>query len=918
MSSDKHKDLVADAADAVAWNQAVPWDRWATRATPAERRMVDNLRSLAEVFGSGDAARPDSVTNVGAPDPAADGFAHRAVIALLAIAALEVAGALVQLPWRWDDYHREHGVVAVYLAAMLCGHAASAAVLLFAGRGDRRSWLLGCWFLLKASVPSLHMLPAFLGFMPSPDQLQAAAWAMPGPIMAWLHLCGFPLAFALQPAFLWEFARECPRGRRHSALDGLARRMVPVSMVIGGVMCVGVVSAYLAGLAFDTVGGAAYVALLDATIAAPSLLSFAAVVVVALRARTAEAAEVRRVIIFCVGFLGWAGLGTAYHLVEALSPGFWVSNYDSSSVLRLMQPIRFPGIILLWYAVLAVRVPHPREVAREAYHRLLRRRGRLWLVAAGLWAMLVWLVARQPERVVGELMADPLALGLFAAGAIPLLLLASREEILTRLDAWIDPDAADQRRLLAAATATLGQAGHIAAVNQTVTRTVKRGCGSPAELLLAGGIGAHGRDYQTQDGLIPPLPAVAAIVHILEAAGGSLRVQPADETSVLTLLPPKEAAWATEASADAIVSVPAPGAELLGVLVVGRRFDDRTLRPSDFPFLETLGGAAGLAIARLRLLDEPTAGGSDPPAARECPACGIVAGPDEAPGCQCGPDYAAASAPKVLAGKYSLTRRLGAGGMGAVYLAHDLPLKRQVAVKTLKDVSVSRLIGLKPEAWAMAAVTHAAIAQIYGIESWRGRPFLVVEYLAGGTLADRLRQEPVPAAEAVSLAAVLGEGLATLHRAGYLHGDVKPSNIGLTSDGSPKLLDFGLAHQANDSAILGGTMRYMSPEVLAGCPAGEADDVWSLCVVVNEIVSGQHPFAGGGGAGVRDRIRCQRLVPDYRSGVASALASAVMAFTATILTAPQSARPATAREFTDALDAMIAANQQAVAPLRQP
>ena len=74
-------------------------------------------------------------------------------------------------------------------------------------------------------------------------------------------------------------------------------------------------------------------------------------------------------------------------------------------------------------------------------------------------------------------------------------------------------------------------------------------------------------------------------------------------------------------------------------------------------------------------------------------------------------------------------------------------------------------MGLKPEARAMATVTHAAITQVYGIESWRGRPFLVVEHLAGGTLADRLRQEPLPAAEAVSLAVVLGEALATLHRA---------------------------------------------------------------------------------------------------------------------------------------------------------
>ena len=168
--------------------------------------------------------------------------------------------------------------------------------------------------------------------------------------------------------------------------------------------------------------------------------------------------------------------------------------------------------------------------------------------------------------------------------------------------------------------------------------------------------------------------------------------------------------------------------------------------------------------------------------------CGCVTEPDEPSGCPCGLDPAEISAPKLLAGKYRLARRLGAGGMGAVYLARDLQLERDVAVKTLADASGSRLVSLKPEAWAMATVTHAAVAQIHGVESWRGRPFLIVENLAGGTLADRLRQGPAPAAEAVSMAAVLGDALGALHRAGYLHGDVKPSNIGFTSDGSPKLL----------------------------------------------------------------------------------------------------------------------------------
>ena len=300
-----------------------------------------------------------------------------------------------------------------------------------------------------------------------------------------------------------------------------------------------------------------------------------------------------------------------------------------------------------------------------------------------------------------------------------------------------------------------------------------------------------------------------------------------------------------ERGADVIVPVPGPGTEAIGVLVVGRRLDGRLVRSVDLSFLEVLGAAAGLALARLQLLDAPGAGSGEASPAEECPVCRCLTEAGEPPGCACGSAYVATEVPKLLAGKFRLTRRLGAGGMGAVYLARDLRLERDVAIKTLTERSLVRLMGLKPEAWAMSTVTHPAVAQIHGIESWRGRSFLVVEFLAGGTLEDRLREGPLAPSQAVSVVARLADSLAALHEKGFLHGDVKPSNIGFTSEGSSKLLDFGLAHAVDDATIVGGTLPYLSPEVLAGRPAAEADDVWSLCVVLYEMVSGRHPFAAG-------------------------------------------------------------------------
>ena len=746
------------------------------------------------------------------------------------------------------------------------------------------------------------MLPAFVLEVPPPPEYAAYLQHLPADSRFLLAL--YVPAFLFAPAFLWAFARECPRVYRRTRLDDLARRMIPTSVLIGGglwVACAVTLELARAGYA------AAPVALvLDGTIAAQDLLVLGAVTVVALRAHTASADEVRRVVVFSAGFLLFMGVSSVYDLAEAFAPGDWVSNYRWSPTVLLMEALRFPGLILLWYAVLAARIPHLREAVRALYRRLLLRPGLLGALAAVPAGALAWLIGRSPERAVGALIADPLAQSLFAVVGLLLLVIAARERILMRLDAWILPESADQRQALADAAGALAQAGRITTVGETVTRTVRRGCGAPATLLVADNAETHAGGFSAPQARIPPLPRTAAIVHVLETAGGPVRVDPNGRPTVFPLLPPDEAAWVTETGADVIVPVPGPGTAVLGVLVVGRRLDGRLVRSVDLPFLEALGAAAGLSLARLQLLEAPGAG--EAPPAEECPVCRSVTEAGAPPACACGPAYVATEVPKRLADKFRLTRRLGAGGMGAVYLARDLRLERDVAIKTLTTRSLGRLMGLKPEAWAMSTVTHPGVAQIHGVESWRGRPFLVVEFLAGGTLEDRLRDGPLAPSQAVSVAARLADALAALHEKGCLHGDVKPSNIGFTAEGSPKLLDFGLAHAVDDAAMVGGTLPYLSPEVFAGRTAEEADDVWSLSVVLYEMVSGRHPFAGGTLDQVQRRIRSQRLAAGKPAASAVPPSAAVVAaFAASILTAPRAGRPGTAPAFATAL-AEVSAN----------
>jgi serine/threonine protein kinase len=205
--------------------------------------------------------------------------------------------------------------------------------------------------------------------------------------------------------------------------------------------------------------------------------------------------------------------------------------------------------------------------------------------------------------------------------------------------------------------------------------------------------------------------------------------------------------------------------------------------------------------------------------------------------------------------------------MGVVYLATDLVLGRRVALKTMPRVTDSLAERLGGEARAMATVLHPNLALIYGAERWRGNPVLIVEYLEGGTVLDNLRRGPFSLDEALGLGILIADVLDRLHGAGILHRDVKPSNIGYTLEGSPKLLDLGLAaafaapfkgpdanprptHASlygeyavtSDSRQL-GTLRYMAPEALEGQSPNPSFDLWALCLVLYEVIAGRHPLA---------------------------------------------------------------------------
>ena len=216
-------------------------------------------------------------------------------------------------------------------------------------------------------------------------------------------------------------------------------------------------------------------------------------------------------------------------------------------------------------------------------------------------------------------------------------------------------------------------------------------------------------------------------------------------------------------------------------------------------------------------------------------------------------------------GGYEVIALIGRGGMGEVYRARDLTLERDVAIKVLPHMFAAdpeRLARFAREARLLAALNHPHIAGIHGVEEAQGVRALVLELVEGPTLAERLRDGPIAAGEATTIARQIADALEAAHEKGIVHRDLKPANIKVTADGNVKVLDFGIAKALEErldgaltdsptvtavgtraGAVL-GTAAYMSPEQSRGQPVDKRTDIWAFGCVLYELLTGRAPFAG--------------------------------------------------------------------------
>ncbi|HTZ32007.1 MAG TPA: protein kinase [Methylomirabilota bacterium] len=246
---------------------------------------------------------------------------------------------------------------------------------------------------------------------------------------------------------------------------------------------------------------------------------------------------------------------------------------------------------------------------------------------------------------------------------------------------------------------------------------------------------------------------------------------------------------------------------------------------------------------------------------------------------RCGAVLTVATTPHKLS-HYWLLEKIGSGGMGVVYRAHDEHLDRDVAVKVLPSAAAIEAFdskarrALRREAHTLSRLNHSNIAQVYDFDREGDTDFIVMELVPGESLARKIANGPLSQELWLSIASQTVEGLAAAHARGIIHHDLKPSNLQIAPDGHVKILDFGLARFIRRKGLdietattvteeegLSGTLAYISPEQLRGEPCDERSDLWSAGVVLYEMATARLPFPGKTAASIADAILHSSMAP---------------------------------------------------------
>jgi hypothetical protein len=718
-------------------------------------------------------------------------------------------------------------------------------LLVVANRNDvRAAWLGGVLLLLAVPLTTRFLSQTPLAF---------------GTLLARVEIGAF------LPVFLWMFAREFP-----SRLEGRAGR---IARAAAGAAAVFAVVAFAINLSIavwplETSGEwrrglATGQGLPSRYWPALFLLSVAATAALMVRMLRSSADDRHRVRIFVGGLL----LGLLPLSVEITVEEVWPAyaafvhrpDVEPWVALALFGPLALIPFITA-YSVMYDQVVSMRLVVRAAIQHALAKYTMLAGTLLPFAALGVYLFQYRAEPLTA-LLTGPRPVVLAAATAAGVVSLRARRRILHAIDRRFFREVYDANRLVTTIVSAHAMASGISSVAALLRSEIDHTLHARADLFV---LDAEDGLLKDPEGERLSLSERAVLVSLACGSAQPMDVRLGGD-SPLARLPDGDRAWLQAGGYELLLPIRSQQGALAGLLALTAKRSELPFSAMDCRSLSAIAPPLGLTIEneRLRRSSGPTT-----VAGRECRMCHQVhaAGADR---CSCGGPVDPAEVPHILRGVYRFDRRIGSGGMGVVYRATDLTLKRSVAIKTLPQLNPEHGAQLMREALAMASMSHPHLATIYGVESWRNTPLLVEEFMTAGTLLDRLRGGgPLAVRDVVRLGCSLTDVLAHLHHSGIVHCDIKPSNIGFTQGDVPKLLDFGVAYLfrdvgdalastvtalADDSRPLMtritergilGTPPYMPPEAASGAAPTPLFDLWSLSVALFEALTGERPFAG--------------------------------------------------------------------------
>lgn len=858
-----------DLAGAVLDGEDVDWHRTAQDA---------HIRRLAAPLVGLDSARSrlaGAFAVDGRPTPTLCRLTTSTLVAITIYQLLAAAAGF------WMGVDATTPVPAGGAIMAVAAFSLAAAWLFLGGRSDGRARILAIVFLLIASAFA-RRFTGIVGDSPTAILVRGV----------------FPDAFL--PAFAWAFARHFPRVVRRSRWDAVARSGTLIATAVGAFLfAINVVHVHVPNAIPRVMTRGHPRSIYWAMVVG---LSVIAILVTLLRARAARSDERRRVSLFGLA-LTIPLLPVALEILAEIASSEFKRTMAEAVTRTAVAPVLFALLlsvpILTTYTVLVGRVLEVRLVLAKTLQYLFAR-ATLTIATAVPLILLGGYAYQHRDLALASLLSGWQGAGLAFIAGCAVVGLTVHRRVLSAIQTYLLGAPANVSSAMAQLSPALRgsrTAPELAERIEPYLRDVVGACSTRLMLIDQGR-----RRFVSMREVGGELTIGSAIASLVSSDDSPVPVGPGQPGSYYALLPAHERQWVDELSVAVLVPLVDSQGALLGMVAVGPKTNGAPLGYADLEFLGLAGSAVGLASESLRARYE-TPVWTDDQAAGECAVCGIVAAISETR-CECGGTRVVAAVPVLVAGKFRVQQRLGAGGMGVAYLGADLTLRRRAVLKTLSRVSAAGAQRLSEEAHHMASVVHPNLATIFGIEWWRGSPILVVEYLEGGTLARRMAKGPLPVGEVLRTGAALASALGHLHHIGLLHRDVKPSNIAYSRlDDTPKLLDFGLATiigrelaetpeaECRDpfatsrfcafGGTIVGTPLYMAPEALDGAEPASTWDVWALAITLYEALAGQHPFAASTLPQVIRRVRDGR-VPDLRSvrpdcpaGVSAALAAAL-------------------------------------------